>query len=87
MNGTNPLTNPRTIMPTIPPNVETNEEAMYMLANGTGGFVIVNTNDLASGMDKIAREQDQYYVLGYTPPESAEGSCHSLKVKVDKRCV
>jgi VWFA-related protein len=84
MNGTNPLTNPRTIMPTIPPNVETNEEAMYMLANGTGGFVIVNTNDLASGMDKIAREQDQYYVLGYTPPESAEGSCHSLKVKVDK---
>jgi hypothetical protein len=55
-----------------------------MLADGTGGFVIVNTNDLAAGMDKIAREQDQYYVIGYTPPESAEGSCHSLKVKVDK---
>jgi len=84
MNPSNPMMNTRPMMPTIRPNVETNEEAMFMLADGTGGFVIVNTNDLAGGMEKIAREQDQYYVIGYTPPESAEGSCHSLKVKLDK---
>jgi VWFA-related protein len=83
-NGQNSMTNPRTIMPTFPPSAETNQEAMYMLANGTGGFVIINTNDLTGGMDKIAREQDQYYVIGYSPAESAEGSCHSLRVKVDK---
>ena len=27
---------------------------------------------------------ESYYIVGYTPPESAEGSCHTLKVKVDK---
>ena len=55
-----------------------------MLAEGTGGFVITNTNDLLGGMQKIGKEQNQYYIVGYTPPESAEGSCHTLKVKVDK---
>jgi hypothetical protein len=84
MNGTNPLTNPRTIMPTFPPSATDNQQALFMLASGTGGFVIVNTNDLTGGMEKIAREQDQYYVLGYTPAESAEGSCHTLRVKVDR---
>jgi hypothetical protein len=57
---------------------------MYLLADGTGGFVITNTNDMVGGMQKIGKEQNQYYIVGYTPPESAEGSCHTLKVKVDK---
>ena len=35
-------------------------------------------------MEKIAKEQNQYYILGYTPTESAEGSCHTLRVKVDR---
>ena len=55
-----------------------------MLATGTGGFPILNTNDLMSGLEKIAREQSQYYLLGYTPAESPAGSCHTLKVKVDR---
>ncbi|MEI9970958.1 MAG: VWA domain-containing protein [Ignavibacteriota bacterium] len=80
----NPMMRPTTIMPTIPPDISANQQALYMLANGTGGFVIVNTNDLLGGMEKIAREQDQYYIIGFTPVESAEGSCHTLKVKVDK---
>lgn len=80
----NPMTNPRTIMPTIPRDVNANQEALFMLANGTGGFVIVNTNDLLGGMEKIAREQDQYYVVGYSPAESPEGSCHTLHVKVSR---
>jgi hypothetical protein len=80
----NPMANPARIMPTFPHGIDTNQDALYALANGTGGFVIVNTNDLLGGMDKIAREQDQYYVIGFTPPESAEGSCHTLNVKVAK---
>jgi hypothetical protein len=35
-------------------------------------------------MQKIGKEQNQYYIVGYTPPESVEGSCHTLKVKVDQ---
>ena len=57
---------------------------MYMLADGTGGFVIHDTNDLAGGLDKIGKELNEHYVLGYTPDDSEEGSCHSLQVKVDR---
>ncbi len=33
----------------------------------------------------IAAEQDEYYLIGYTPAtDSAEGSCHDLKLKVDR---
>lgn len=57
---------------------------MYQLASGTGGFPILNTNDLSSGLEKIAREQNAYYLLGYAPADSKEGSCHTLKVKVER---
>jgi hypothetical protein len=57
---------------------------LYQLADGTGGFVIVNSNDLLGGMQRIANDTAHYYTLGYTPPVSDEGSCHVLKVKVDK---
>lgn len=74
---------PRQIVPPFPPSALDNQQVLYMLAEGTGGFVIVNTNDLLGGLEKIGKEQNQYYVLGYTPPETAEGTCHTLKVKVD----
>jgi hypothetical protein len=72
------------IVPPVPLFADAKQQALYMLADGTGGFVIVNTNDLAAGMERILKEQDQYYLLSYTPPESSEGSCHSLKVKVGR---
>jgi VWFA-related protein len=74
---------PRQIVPDIP-NVADNEQILYELAEGTGGFVIVNSNDLVGGMQKIANDQSQYYVVSYTPPESSEGTCHTLRVKVDR---
>ncbi len=76
-------TTPRIIVPQPPPTANTNQEFMYMLADGTGGFVIANTNDLLGGLDKIGKEQNQYYLIGYTPADSLEGSCHVLKVKVE----
>jgi VWFA-related protein len=58
--------------------------ALRMLSTGSGGFVITNTNDLAAGLEKIGQEQNEYYSIGYTPPDSPEGSCHKLRVKVDR---
>jgi hypothetical protein len=72
------------ILPQIPESATTNQEVLYMLAQGTGGFVILNTNDLLGGLQKIGKEQNEYYLLAYTPPESAEGSCHTIKVKVNR---
>ena len=82
--GNNVFTQPRTIIPQLPPSVSTNQQVLAALAEGTGGFTIFNTNDLLGGLAKIGREQSEFYVLGYTPPESPEGSCHTLKVKVDR---
>ncbi len=75
---------PRQIVPQFPASSTTNQQVMYALASGTGGFPILNTNDLLPGLEKIAREQSEYYLLGYTPPNSPEGSCHTLKVKVER---
>jgi VWFA-related protein len=79
----NPNNQARMIIPQLPGSTTENQNIMFMLAGGTGGFVIHETNDLIGGMNKIGKEQDEYYLLGYTPPDSAEGSCHTLKVKVD----
>lgn len=73
----------RSLIPPFPTSATTNQEIIYMLANGTGGFVIVNTNDLLGGLEKIAKEQNEFYLLGYTPPESEDGHCHTLKVKMN----
>jgi hypothetical protein len=83
-NALNPNANPGLILPKMFPSATTNQEVMYMLADGTGGFVIHDTNDLAGGLEKIGKELNQHYVLGYTPDDSEEGSCHALTVKVGR---
>jgi VWFA-related protein len=60
------------------------QQLMSELAGRTGGFVIRNANDLLGGLQAVAGEQDQYYALTFTPPESKEGTCHTLRVKVDR---
>ena len=72
------------IVPPAPPFASADQSALYMLADGTGGKVMLNSNDLLGSLEKIGKEQNEYYLLGYTPPESPEGSCHNLKVKLDK---
>ena len=86
----NPYNNPlnsqarNSLIPKMPDSGIDNQLFMHMLADGTGGFVIKNTNDLFAGLQKIGKELAEYYILGYTPCESEEGSCHALKVKVDQ---
>lgn len=80
----NPMNRPAVIVPPIPPMPAQNQQVMQMLAEGTGGFAIYNTNDLLGGLQRIAAEMNQFYVLGYVPHESAEGSCHTLRVKLNK---
>jgi VWFA-related protein len=79
-----PTNPPRPLVPQFPDGVSATQQFLYQLAEGTGGFVIVNTNDLLGGLDRIAKDQSEYYLLGYKPPESADGSCHNLKVKVNR---
>ena len=77
-------TTPQMIIPTIPETGSTNQGVLYALAAGTGGFPIYNTNDLLGGLAKIADEQNEYYLLGYAPSDDLDGSCHTLRVKLDR---
>jgi VWFA-related protein len=86
-NSNNPnsvFTQPRSIVPQFPPSASTNQQILAALADGTGGFTIFNTNDLLGGLEKIGREQSEFYILGYVPQPTAEGSCHTLKVKMNR---
>jgi len=40
------MNQPRSIVPPFPPSATTNQQVMYALASGTGGFPILNSNDL-----------------------------------------
>jgi len=41
-------------------------------------------NDLLGGLERIGREQNEFYILGYVPGDTPEGSCHTLKVKLNR---
>jgi VWFA-related protein len=62
-----------------------NKQVLYALASGTGGFVLTNSNDVLAGLEKIGKEQNEYYLLGYTPSKEFDpGACHAIKVKLDQ---
>jgi VWFA-related protein len=82
--NTSPYSQPRTIVPQFPPSASTNQQILASLAEGTGGFTIFNTNDLLGGLERIGREQNEFYILGYVPADTPEGSCHTLKVKMNR---
>jgi VWFA-related protein len=69
----------------VPESGSRGQEVLFGLANGTGGLVVRNTSDILGGLQNIAQEQDQYYALTYVAPESKEGSCHTIRVKVDRK--
>jgi VWFA-related protein len=54
------------------------------LADATGGHELNRGNDVLAVFELLAREQDESYTLAYVPAESPEGSCHPLKVTVDR---
>lgn len=81
----NPNCPNRQIVPVIPDSVSTNQQVLYALAKGTGGFEIFNTNDFLSGLAKVSKEMNEYYNLGYTTPHQLhDGAYHKVSVKVDR---
>ena len=58
---------------------------LRFLAEGTGGFAVVNTNDFAGELKRIDAETSDYYVLGFysSNPDPAKRT-RTLDVKVDR---
>jgi VWFA-related protein len=55
------------------------------LAEGTGGVLFENTNNLRHGFDRIDDDLHNYYLLGYTPlNETYDGRFRRIDVKVKR---
>jgi hypothetical protein len=65
---------------------EEETEGSQSLAADSGGFTVRNSNDLASGMRRIADETRAYYLVGYNPTNTArDGTFRKIQVKVPGR--
>ena len=66
------------------------QDGLRYLANETGGFAVVDNNDLAGGMKRIMVDQQGYYLIGYQPeagtlaPDST-GKFRHIKIKVTRK--
>ena len=69
------------------PNLANGEKPVTwgFLSGATGGQALELNAALPAQLAAIAREQDEYYRLSYTPPPANEGTCHALRVKVNVR--
>ena len=43
------------------------QDGLRFVAGETGGFAVVNSNDLARGFERIMTDQRGYYLIGYQP--------------------
>ena len=60
------------------------QDSLRVLSDETGGFAIVNRNDVASGLDRIVADNSSYYVLAYYPPDPRPGRNHRIQVRVTR---
>jgi hypothetical protein len=67
------------------------QESLGYVAEQTGGFAILNTNDIGRGLGRVLDDVKSYYILGYDPPEgtfAAKGKTpryHKVTVRVRRR--
>lgn len=61
------------------------QDSLRVLADGTGGFAALNTNDFKNAFDRIVRENSSYYVLGYySTNDRRDGKFRRIEVKVNR---
>ncbi len=64
------------------------QDALAYVAEQTGGFAVLNTNDLGKGLERISNDIRDYYVIGYVPAQGTfvdkgkKPSYHKITVKV-----
>ena len=60
------------------------QESLRVLADQTGGFAAVNSNDLAGAFDRVVRDNSSYYMLGYYPAnQRRDDAFHRIDVRVN----
>src|SRR5919106_3740833 len=61
------------------------QDTLRELAEQTGGFASLNTNNLTPSFERIVDANSRYYVLGYYPPNHPrDGRFHKIEVRVTR---
>ena len=65
--------------------VQRSQDSLRTLSEETGGFAVVNANDLRGGFDRIVRENSRYYLLAYEPTNTRrDGRFRKVEVRVKR---
>jgi VWFA-related protein len=57
------------------------QDSLQLLADGTGGRSILNTNDFLPDLARMREDLSSFYSLGFTPPHTGDGREHKLEVR------
>lgn len=61
------------------------QDSLRTLAEETGGYAAVNSNNVSTALDRIVRLNSRYYVLGYYPKDARrDGRFHKIEVRVKR---
>ncbi len=64
------------------PSSKKSIESLHMITSPTGGTVFKNTNDMSETFDKLLKQQEVVYLLGFQARGTGKtGKFHALKVK------
>jgi VWFA-related protein len=59
------------------------QDSLRTLSDDTGGFAVINQNDLNAAFRRIVEENSTYYILGYYPANAArDGKFRNVEVRV-----
>ncbi len=56
--------------------------SMRIMAEATGGLATLNTTAIGAALQRLRRDFDTYYSLGYVSPHDADGKDHKIKVRM-----
>jgi VWFA-related protein len=61
------------------------QNGLKIMSEETGGFAVVNTDDFTSGISEIIADLDNYYLLGFYPPDLKSKGYRQIDVEVQGR--
>jgi len=65
--------------------VQLAQDSLRFVSEETGGFAIVEKNDMNASFERIVRDNSSYYVLGYyASNEKLDGKFHKVEVRVSR---
>ena len=65
------------------------QDGLVALARETGGFAVLNNNDINVGVTKVMKDNESYYLLGFDPDDDQfdvkyRNKYHTIKVKLKR---